>query len=689
MGSLAFVSPAFLAALAAIAIPILIHLINRKKAVKWQFAAMEFLLRSHRKVVRRLQMKQFLLLLLRCLIIAAVAFAFARPFLKRARGSSPTKARAIVLIIDDSMSMSYQDGGTTLFARAKRRGLKLLGQLRGEDQVALLRGSTTKGKGGGEQTELTFDKNAVASKLKKWQPSYRSTDLISAMRRAGAMLEKVRGLQPTLVILSDFAQHALDSAKLPKLSSLPAIELIPIRSKKAPINRAIIGLRTEPAPFASNDAYQFTVTVQNFSGEAVKDLPIQIFIGKRPRARGFVTLSAYTTAQKSFIIRLPRAGVYTGMVEIGKDKLTQDDRFYFALQARQRPKVLLVNGDPRTIPYLDELYYLDRALQDPSTPFVLQTIHASAQLPDPNKYQAVFLVNVPKIPLSWVGNLRRFVSQGGGLFLVMGSQVDVQSYNQRFEGLLPRPLRSVALAAQRPDGTGIALQRYFGEVTAFHPIFRRLYQDGLVFQSARVSRLMLVETRKGKGEGKVLWRFSHGPPALLERKVGRGRVLLLTTTLDRDWTDLCIRPFFQPWIKQVTTYLAGGARFQQSRILTVDQTARVAVTGPGAVTLKMPKGKTRILRPNEGMITFPGGPMPGIYRFSRDGKPIKLLPKIVNVDPRESNLKPMARQELVPIGSLTTQLSTLSFQQSERLWPFLFLCLVLFFIMESAILRFL
>jgi hypothetical protein len=690
MGSLAFLNPLYLTALAAIAVPIIIHFIHRKKAVRWRFAAMEFLLRSHRKVARRIKLKQLLLLLLRCLLFAIFATAFARPFLRKASGNNPSKARAIVLIVDDSMSMSYRSTakGQTFFARGKARALKLLKQLRGEDQVALLRGSAFRKASSLEQVELTFDKGSVSRKLEQWQPSYRTTDLTSALRRASVIFQKVKGSQPVVIVVSDFARHAMESIRIPKLASFPTIELLPIRDKVPPSNRAIVGLKTEPAPFASSDAYQFTVRVQNVSKQAAKDLSVQLVLGNQPKAKGFVNIPALGTAEKQFVVRLPRAGVYTGYVEIGDDGLQADNRFYFALQARQRPHVLLVNGDPRTIPYLDELYYVDRALQELSSPFVLKTVHASSMLPSPDKFQAIFLVNVRNLPTAWVSQVRRFVRKGGGLMLTMGNQVSVSEMNQQFDGLLPRPLRRVALAAQRPDGTGIALQRYFGEVTASHPIFQRLYRDGLVFQSARVSRLMLVETRKAKQTGQVLWRFSHGPPALLERRVGSGRVLLMTTTLDRDWTDLCIRPFFQPWLKRVTTYLAGGARFQQSPDLVVDQSGKLTLPDNRACTVTTPRKKTFVLRPSRRVATFPGGSVPGIYRFSRDGKSMSILPKIVNVDPKESDLSPIAAKQLRSLGTVTSSVSTLAFKQSERFWPFLFFCLLLVFFAEAVVLRF-
>ncbi len=691
MGSLAFLQPAFLAALAAILIPIIIHLIYRRKAIRWRFAAFEFLLRSHRRVARRLQIKQLILLLLRCLLYAVVAFAFAKPFFQRAQGANPTTPKAIVLIVDDSMSMQYHEAGKpTLFAQAKEKALVMIRQLRGEDRIALLRGSSMLRVMPHEQKELSLDKNPVIRKLEKWKPSFRSTDLPTALRRAAAILRNVKGYTPQITVFSDFARHAFDGSATPKLPPLPPVKLFPVQAKE-PNNRAILQLEMQPATFAGADAYRLTATVRNYGKHTIKDLPIKLRLNNRDRVRGFIKkINPESSAHKRFIVRLTRAGFYKGYVEIGKDGLQADNRRYFALRARQRPHVLLVNGDPRTIPYLDELFYLERALRDPRAPFSLKITHASARLPDPSGFHAIYLCNVGEVPTTWRNKLINYVKNGGGLFMSMGDQVNPAIYNKQFGSLLPRDLRGVALAAQRPDGTGIALQRNFGEIKGTHPIFQNLYREGFLFQSARIIRLMLVEPRRAKQEGKILWRYSHGPPALLERRFGKGRVLLYTTSIDRDWTNASIRPFFLPWIQEVTAYLSGGSRFLKAKSLTIDKSARIPqVPGEGAIQVLTPQSNSIWIRPTQRGYTFPGGSKPGIYRLERNGKRLAILPQIVNIDPHEANPTPVSTKQLASIGTLAAANTTTAFQkQSERIWPTLFLLLILIFAAEGFVLRF-
>lgn len=690
MANLAFLQSGFLIALLAIAIPIAIHLIYRRKAIKWRFAAFDFLLRSHRRVARRLQIKQLLLLILRCLLYIILAIAFAKPFLRWAQDTNPSMPRALVIIVDDSMSMSYTEvQGSSLFDQARTSALNMLRNLRGEDKVALLRGSASTRPLSYEQTELSFDRAAVEQKLHRWTHSYRTTDLPTALRRAAAILQPIKGYHPQIAVFSDFARHAFDGSSSPKLPPLPEVTLFPIRPQKLH-NRAIVDLQIAPVPIAGPNAYHLNITVHNFSDHIAKDLPIKVMLNNRPRVQGFVTIPPQTSAQKKFALQLTQTGIYSGFVEIGADPLLADNRYYFALLARQSPRILLINGDPRTIAHLDELFYLERALKDPRQHFAITTVSGTNQLPAPSDFHAIFLCNVSELPSAWLGDLQRFVERGGGLFISMGDQIDPNYYNQNIPTLLPRQLRHTALAAQRPDGTGIAVQRHFGALKSEHPLFRELYTDGFIFQSAQVTRLMLVEPRSQQQDGSVLWRYSHGPPALLERQIGKGRVLLWTTTIDRDWTNLPIRPFFMPWMHQVVTYLSGGVRFEQAHSLHIDQTTSLTkISGQEPIQIEPPSGSPFWLQPKQDVFNFPGGEVPGIYKFMRNGIIIPILPQIVNVDTRESDLTPIETKQLAAIGELSASTSTLSDPQSTRLWPLLFLFLILIFFTETLILRFL
>ena len=139
MGRLVFAHPAYLWGLFALAVPILVHLFNRRRPRPLEFGAIEFVLRSQRQKARRLRLRQLLLLALRCLLIAGVALALARPSLEP-RGAQAAVARgpqATALVVDASLSMRYRRGSQTLFSRARNEALAALDRLGPEEPATV------------------------------------------------------------------------------------------------------------------------------------------------------------------------------------------------------------------------------------------------------------------------------------------------------------------------------------------------------------------------------------------------------------------------------------------------------------------------------------------------------------------------------------------------------------------------
>ncbi len=136
-----FENPWMLLGMAAAAIPIILHLINRRQATVVPFAAIGFLLRSDKRLARRLRLRQLLVLLLRVLLIAAIPFAMARPFMAPTEDWTPRPATSVVLILDNSASMSTRVGNATLLELAVQRARSLVSELGPESNVAIVSAS--------------------------------------------------------------------------------------------------------------------------------------------------------------------------------------------------------------------------------------------------------------------------------------------------------------------------------------------------------------------------------------------------------------------------------------------------------------------------------------------------------------------------------------------------------------------
>ena len=684
MTGLSFLNPWMLLAAVAVSIPVFIHLWNRHRAIRLRFAAFEFLLRSQKRMARRLQLKQWLLLLIRCLFLLVCAIVFSKPFLKRAKGQDLSQPRALVLILDDSLSMQYTSPGSrvSLFDNARKKALSLLSYLRGEDRVALLGAGATHEL---EQITLSFDKENLKKKLGKWKVSYLASNLHHAIYRAVQIVKESRGVRPEIHIFSDMTKHAFEDVRIQ--GQLPPVHLHSVRPSQKIRNLAVLSVKVKADPIVSQFAYRFTVRVQNLSKHHAREVPVSLSLLGRQRTRGFLSIPPWKIRSKQFLLRLPKHGNYHGKASLPKDGLMPDNYFFFSFKARKKGAVLLVNGDPRSIPYLDELFYADKAVRGFRSPLIIKTCSANGFCPPPSEFQTIVLANVERRPVRWLRQLDSFVRKGGGLLLSMGNRVSPSYYNTNLRAFLPRRLRHVSLAAQNPDGTGVAMQRFFGAITQGHPIFKELYRSGFQFQTARVFQVMLTETRQKGEEGKTLWKFSHGPPALLEKSLGKGKSILLTTTLDRDWSDLPIRPFFLPWFQQTISYLSGGRRFQRAPSHWMGAQVYLSLSSLEPIHFKGPRGSQGMIVATTRGFKMKEAQFPGVYQFYKNGVRLKRLPLIFNVNRSESSFQKMSSSTFKKLGALKKSSGRLLNRESERLWPMFLLALFMLVMLENIILK--
>ena len=179
---MSFVAPLMLAGVAAVAVPVLIHLIGRRRAPRVPFAAIAFLRASNRRVARRVRLRHLLLLALRAGLVAAAAVMAAQPFVEResdlpALGAG---ARAVALVVDDTASMRARRDGRSLFSRAQEAARKLVRQLGPAAQVAVLSLSRPSG----PLARLSADPRRIAAAIDGLRPTYRHARAAPAVARA-------------------------------------------------------------------------------------------------------------------------------------------------------------------------------------------------------------------------------------------------------------------------------------------------------------------------------------------------------------------------------------------------------------------------------------------------------------------------------------------------------------------------
>ncbi|HUS64325.1 MAG TPA: BatA domain-containing protein, partial [Kofleriaceae bacterium] len=653
---MSFLAPLMLLGVLGVALPIVIHLIGRRRAKRVRFAALDFLLGSDRKVKRRLRLRELLLLLARVLACLAVPLALAKPFTAcEARGPQVSRGpQAAVLIIDNSFAATYEDDDESLLARSRERARKILDELGPEAEIAVV--ATAPG-GADPPGELSRDHLRLRDRIRAIEASARPADLSAALRRAGQLVTGSSQRTRTVFLLGLPAASTVRPGELPwKEGQAPELRVVDPAGGATLDNLAVTGIQVEPDADSGARGIRVTAELSNFGREAVRDRAASLRVDGRVVARGLVTVDAGQTQKKRFTASLPTGSPSVEVtVEVASDGLAIDDRRHALAELNEEVPILLVNGDPRTIRYEDEIFYLSAALRpgDRADSGAILTVATPDDLAkrDLSELAVVVLANVPALPRATVAKLRAWVEKGGGLLIGAGGNLSVDDYNERMAPLLPQALSGVTdlvHGARGGEKTGRAL--HLAKLELDHPIFAVFPPDAAGLREAAFSRVVLLGPTTDVARRRVLARYDNGTAALVEAEVGAGRILFFTSSLDRDWNDLPIHPGFVPFMQQAARHLAGVSPQDSSRHLIVGQTI-LADVGADTVRIEIDgPGDQHAVREGEQLaerrqVRFDRTDRPGFYRVTTISKEADAAEArrtaiyAVNLDPAGSDLR--------------------------------------------------
>ncbi|MGE0548954.1 MAG: BatA domain-containing protein [Kofleriaceae bacterium] len=705
---MSFLAPLMLIGLIALAVPIAIHLIGRQRARVVKFAALDFLLATKRRTARRLRLREHLLLAVRVIACLAIVLALAKPFTSCER-SGPQVTRgpqAAVLVIDDSFASEYRVDDQPWLTRATAEARRILTQLGPEAEVAIVRASEAADHPG----ELTRDHLRLRDQLLALTASARPADTTRALAKAAQLLAASSHSRKTVYLISLLARTGIKPDEAPWGTDGPALVVVDLRPERMP-NHAIISLRFDAEPRAGSRGVAFDAEVANFSDQKAT-IELLLSIADRVVARGSVELAANERKTKRFLATLPHGARATdAYVSIDGDALAIDDLRWARASLRDEVRVLLVDGDPRTVRHDDELFYVEAALrpgdrEDSRTQ--VSTITAedlsgidpkakgTAGAIDLEGYDVIVLANVAALPSERVAVLANWVRAGGGILVAPGSRVDPAAYDRTMLPLLPQSLRDpidTTWGASQEDRDSRALHLVKWE--SDHPIFAPFTKTAPELADAKFQKVVLLGPTTATADRKVLARFTNGGAALVEASIGAGRTLLFTSTLDRDWNDLPIHPGFLPLMQESVRHLArkhaafGVADHPvgSSVVVPVGDLKKLEIRSPSQ-TATVFDGDRIAGRSN---VRFSRTERPGVYRVigtDRTGGARERddLAFAVNIDARGSDLTPAPAAALPPSGSGTSG-DTADHTRRVELWHALAVALLLLLLAEGLLVQ--
>jgi len=620
MGLLA---PAFLAGLMAIAVPVVIHLIHRERRETVAFPSLMFLRKIPYRSVRRQKLRHLLLLALRCLAIAIVVAAFARPFFERRMAAAPSAGdgREVVLLLDRSYSMAHGSRWTRAIASART----LAGQVRAVDRISVV----TFGSSAAQIVEPTSDASRVDRAVASLLPGSEPTRYAAGFRMAAQILGASDLPRKEIVLISDFHRSGWstnDDVSLPEGVAVRTVDVS--RRETADVAVANVSIaRTQ-----SGDRARATVTARatNLGPEATTVNATLDLSGRRVDARR-VTIPPRSSAQVVFAAAPVTEAASRGVVRITTDSQPSNDAFYFTVAEESGAAALIVEP-PR--PRVNQSLFLSRALAVADDPPVRVNVRSSGELTAADiRGRSLIVLNETDLPAGALGaQLRAQVNSGAMLLVAPGEHGAVGAARPEWRTVLPA---SVGGIIDRSDGGRWASVDFSNAL--FEP-FRAARAD---FSSVNVTRYRTLTPAIDSAQ--VIARLDDGAPLLLERPLGAGRILMWAGSLDADWNDLPFHPLWVPLMHQLARRSVSGrdARswFIAPHVLNLGTEGEAIVESPAGLRVRVAADSLRptIELRERGFYEVRGG-----ATAIGAGRPVA-----VNVDLAESDLSHMDPAELV------------------------------------------
>lgn len=645
----------FLWGVAAGAIPVVLHMINRQKAPVAPFSTLRFLRASVEKTRRRKYIHDLLLLLLRVAALTLIAIALARPavrWLHQWFGAGASTAVAV--IVDNSGSMGTADQNGSRFERVTTAARQILDELQPGDEVAVL---ITNGPRLMSSRRLFQNHEVARRAIASCRPSFERADLVATLGEARRLVRDATAPNREIYIVTDMQACCWEDAKRLEETNATAEEGPPIVVVDVggdPLrNSSLTGIELDAAAPVAGIPLRVTTEVQGDT-RVTDERNVGLYIDDQKRESS-PTLQLQPAEQHKYTFQVPLSEkkLHRGEVRLeGEDACPMDDKLYFAANTDPAVPVAIVKPSEHEIENLDQAYYLERALGalgDEQGAVLIRSLTLDEVVSESlSHFVIVFCVNLPVPSTDVAQQLAAYAANGGHLVWICGENMDPIEYaslnEQLNEQLLPvRLVRFRQTDQEHPEGWHISW------LDAESRVVGPFAEPASVHQSVQVFRFIEMASTTGSSV-RVLARLNEGQPLLVQRSVGSGELYLLATSLHVDWTNFPLKPLFLPFVSRLTFQLSGSNATQPLLTAGSPWSLPVAVSEDVTVEVVQPNGQVvRLDQPdgNGKPIRFRDTHQVGVYEARIHRGPLTQKTAFaVNPDPEEFAPRRVSREEL-------------------------------------------
>jgi hypothetical protein len=646
-----FTNPWLLAAFALGGLPVLIHYLTRARPRRVPFPPFKFLIEACAGQRAMHRLRTIVLLTIRCLAMMALVLLFARPFLRPAGMAADSPAtRNAVLLVDASLSMRAVQGGVTLFDRAKAEAADVLRGLdSGQEAAVILVGATPRTL----LPALSRNLPALHEDLVKAVATFEAGDFQAAL----AMAARFLGSAGTIYVFSDFQKSNWDTA-----GDLPGgivCRLRPVTSEPVS-NVALTRARLVPEEPIVGEAAEVVCSIFNCSPRPREEM-VRLKLGELVQER-HIAVAPFETGDCTFNVTFAQAATVTGTAWLEPDDLREDNTRYLSVRVREALQlVLLSDADPDDSQ--SAAFYVSRALvPSPRATSGLRVVRRHSQDADREILETsdVFLLVAPAaLSGEAVEIMTRRVQEGARYLAIIDG---------------PNAASLVPAAFQPPFQL---LRTVFSEVgEPVSPGPRRLFLEGDAadWTTTRFHRHYQNQIVPGRSDD-VLLLYPDGSAALTFSTVGKGAVVFANLALTPDGGEFIGSPMFPATVHELLRILrgsAGGQAITPGKPWFLETVAK----GEGALTVSDPEGAfvegQVIASGRTSRLALPAAKAPGIFSVKQGGEVVGA--QAVNVDPRESDTRPIPLEQLksgknAAVTVVKNEEELLLTEKVRPLWP--------------------
>lgn len=699
---MSFLNPFLFISLIAVAIPVLIHLINLRRPNKLAYSTVFFLKELQKSTIRNLKLKRLLLLLLRVMAVALLATALARPLLTpNFPVYSVTGSPVLIgILIDNGPSMGQIDGKGPYVDQAKDVARMLVNQAGNSDQFLLY---------------TTHGENRFRDRLSRAQ-ALMAIDDVEVFNKGSQTRDRFREL---LVRLGDDSEpgsafYWISDARKTQVETLKGLEwpserirdrlpILPvIIGEESTPNVALTGVHIPAQIISLEDPVGVNVDVTNFAEIPAVNQFITLESERGQAGQYEINLGPGESQTYYFEIIAGKTGDFSGKVTLDGDPVSFDNIRYFSLRVPERREILVVSEQPdgSSFSYINPV--LDAAEQT-GAHIVTNRINPDA-LPSVgiDSYDAVILDGLTEIPDYLHGALQRFVQNGQGLIILPGSRSSISSYNKFLN-----TFNAGRISGFTGDYSSFNEVARLDRLVEGHPVLDEIFDkrddEDISVELPRLYYYQKIETAGGGGS-QVLLRSTLNDPLLIESRYGSGRLLLFAIGADPGWSNFSVNPLYAPLFYRSVLYAAAseqGGMLQHTLGGTFDtilpfENVNVQISADDQIfrpeAVRTPQGIRLLYDAHEWL--------PGFYRIT-DGETQRTM--AVNQDITESDFSTLNAEEfgnvlkeyvdvqnVIMSGGMTTDQLLASIQRAgfgSEVWFWFIIAALLCLIAESLISR--